>query len=165
MTVAINFSFAGDLLHDDDEDDTSSMHSGKYSSINYHAVSQHEDEAQPCVPNKNPKSTRFSPKEWQGSDSSLKFPKHYGMVPPECSLQASRCKKPVDSRQLMRNRSLVDLRSQLLHRTLVEELSRRHFKTVGAVENIGFQMPCSIPEKGSSSSGRKDRRTQARGRS
>lgn len=34
---------------------------------------------------------------------------------------------------------MVDIRSQLLHRTLVEEVNKlRLFKTVGAVENIGF---------------------------
>lgn len=38
--------------------------------------------------------------------------------------------------------SLMDIRSQLLHRSLVEELQkRRMFNTVGAVENIGFQDP------------------------
>nr|XP_027071297.1 probable serine/threonine-protein kinase WNK5 isoform X1 [Coffea arabica] len=41
-----------------------------------------------------------------------------------------------------RVRSLVDIRSQLLHRSLVEEINRRRlFKTVGAVENIGYHEP------------------------
>jgi WNK lysine deficient protein kinase len=40
------------------------------------------------------------------------------------------------------NRSMVDMRSQLLHQTLVEELNRRmFFNTVAAVENIGFRAP------------------------
>nr|GLL36801.1 probable serine/threonine-protein kinase WNK5 [Ipomoea trifida] len=44
--------------------------------------------------------------------------------------------------KMTRVRSLVDLRSQLLHRTLVEELNKRRlFKTVGAVENIGYHEP------------------------
>lgn len=48
----------------------------------------------------------------------------------------------VEERRLSRNRSLVDVRSQSLHRSLVEELhKRRLFKTVGAVESIGFQAP------------------------
>ncbi|TVU27285.1 hypothetical protein EJB05_29886, partial [Eragrostis curvula] len=52
--------------------------------------------------------------------------------------------------RLSRNRSMVDMRSQLLHRTLVEELNRRlFFNTVAAVENIGFRAP---PGYGSSSS-------------
>lgn len=41
--------------------------------------------------------------------------------------------------RMPRVRSLVDLRSQLLHRSLVEEINRRRlFKTVGAVENVGY---------------------------
>lgn len=53
-----------------------------------------------------------------------------------------------DSRRLTRNRSLVDVRSQLLHRSLVEEVhKRRLFKTVGAVEHIGFQAPCEVTKK------------------
>ncbi|PPS13228.1 hypothetical protein GOBAR_AA07430 [Gossypium barbadense] len=52
------------------------------------------------------------------------------------------------NRKLTRNRSLVDIRSQLLHRSLVEEVSKRRlFKTVGAVEDIGFQSPCEVPTK------------------
>ncbi|CAM8916325.1 unnamed protein product [Rhodiola kirilowii] len=58
---------------------------------------------------------------------------------------ASTCveKNAVHSRRLTRNGSLVDVRSHLLHRSLVEEVNRRRLsKTVGAVENIGFQDPC-----------------------
>jgi WNK lysine deficient protein kinase len=48
---------------------------------------------------------------------------------------------------------MVDLRSQLLHRTLVEELNRRlFFNTVGAVENIGFRSPATTTTTTSSSS-------------
>lgn len=40
---------------------------------------------------------------------------------------------------------MVDVRSQLLHRSLVEEVNKiRLFNTVGAVENIGFQAPCEV---------------------
>lgn len=54
-------------------------------------------------------------------------------------------KRGMDSRRLTRNRSLVDVHSQLLHRSLVEEVNRRRlFKTVGAVESIGFQAPCEV---------------------
>lgn len=50
--------------------------------------------------------------------------------------------------RLTRNRSLIDIRSQLLHRSLVEEVNKRRlFKTVGAVENIGFQAPCDVTTK------------------
>lgn len=45
-------------------------------------------------------------------------------------------------KMMTRVRSMVDLRSQLLHRSLVEEINkRRMFKTVGAVENIGYYDP------------------------
>ncbi|MCD9561560.1 putative serine/threonine-protein kinase wnk5 [Datura stramonium] len=44
--------------------------------------------------------------------------------------------------KLTKVRSLVDIRSQLLHRSLVEEINKRRlFKTVGAVENIGYHHP------------------------
>jgi WNK lysine deficient protein kinase len=57
--------------------------------------------------------------------------------------------------RMTRNRSMVDMRSQLLHRTLVEELNRRlFFNTVGAVENIGFRAPTTTTTTSSSSSTR-----------
>ncbi|KAG5585174.1 hypothetical protein H5410_045608 [Solanum commersonii] len=44
--------------------------------------------------------------------------------------------------KLTKVRSLVDIRSQLLHRSLVEEINKRRlFNTVGAVENIGYHEP------------------------
>ncbi|CAN0901723.1 Probable serine/threonine-protein kinase WNK4 [Linum grandiflorum] len=54
-------------------------------------------------------------------------------------------RRAVDRRRLTRNRSLVDLHSQLLHRSLVEEVHKRRLvNTVGAVENIGFQTPREV---------------------
>lgn len=159
------------IFHDDDEDDTSSMHSGKYSFINYCSGSEHETEPHPSFPNKNHKATRFSPDDCNipnPSSLSANVQRQCSMIPCQSFTQTCKGKRPVDNRQLLRNRSFVDLRSQLLHRTLVEELSRQHFKTVGAVENIGFQMPCGDPlRKGSlsSSSGRRDCKVQRWGRS
>ncbi|KAI6670883.1 hypothetical protein NL676_005768 [Syzygium grande] len=47
--------------------------------------------------------------------------------------------------RLSRNRSLVDVHSQLLHLSLLEEVNKRRLsRTVGAVENIGFQAPLEI---------------------
>lgn len=67
---------------------------------------------------------------------------------------SSKEKVVVDNRRLMRNRSLVDVRSQLLHRSLVEEVNKRRlFKTVGAVENIGFQAPIEVSKNVSRPSG------------
>jgi WNK lysine deficient protein kinase len=66
------------------------------------------------------KSTRFCPEDRRKYGSNL---------PPK----------------LTRMRSLVDVRSQLLHRSLVEEINKRRlFNTVGAIENIGFQEPGEI---------------------
>ncbi|BAT88248.1 serine/threonine-protein kinase [Vigna angularis] len=53
----------------------------------------------------------------------------------------------IDNRRLTRNKSLIDTRSQLLHRSLVEEINKRRFKTVGAVENIGFVTPYQVTNK------------------
>jgi WNK lysine deficient protein kinase len=67
-------------------------------------------------------------------------------------------------RMSRRNRSMVDMRSQLLHRTLVEELNRRmFFNTVAAVENIGFRAPPGYSSPSSSSGpGRVDRRRRSK---
>lgn len=52
----------------------------------------------------------------------------------------SKCSK--GKRQLTRNRSLIDVQSQRLHRALLEEVMKKRLsKTVGAVENIGYQSP------------------------
>lgn len=74
-------------------------------------------------------------------------------------------KNTTNSRRLTRNRSLVDVRSQLLHRTLVEEVHRRRLsKTVGTVENIGFQNPYGVGEANTSEEKvRKSYSKQARG--
>lgn len=172
MTLSICILDIDDIFHDDDEDDTSSMHSGKYSSINYCSGNERETEPHSSFPNKNHKATRFSPDTCHVPDHpaslSAKLQRQCSVVPFESSSRTCRAKRPVDNAQLLRNRSFVDLRSHLLHRTLVEELSRRQFKTVGAVENIGFQMPCGDPlRKGSlsSSSGRRDCKVQRWGRS
>ena len=56
--------------------------------------------------------------------------------------------RDVDLRRLTRNWSLVDVHSQLLHESLVEEVNKRRlFNTVGAVENIGFQAPPAVSER------------------
>ena len=55
-----------------------------------------------------------------------------------------------ERRQLQKNRSLVDIRSQILHRALVEEVNKRIFNTVGSVEGIGFQNPEETSRRSSS---------------
>ncbi|WOL06357.1 hypothetical protein Cni_G15089 [Canna indica] len=75
-------------------------------------------------------------------------------------------------RRLTRNQSMMDLRSQLLHKALVEELNKRMFKTIGAVENIGFQVPFTSPSQRDQSQSqsqsrhwKKKQQAAARGRS
>ena len=98
---------------------------------------------------KSHKCTRFSP----GEDlcTGLSTPRiscnqcKFFAGPQPVSTSKSKRK---DNRILMRNQSLIDVRSQLLHRSLVEEVNKRRlFKTVGAVENIGFQTPIEVPRK------------------
>jgi WNK lysine deficient protein kinase len=46
-------------------------------------------------------------------------------------------------KKIARMKSFVDVRSQLLHKSLVDEINKRRlFNTVGAVENIGYRAPC-----------------------
>lgn len=149
-----------------DDDDKSSMNSSKYSVVNYISGNEHEGEGSCHQKETQPihnshKSTRFCPGEGPPVDTSLATNFHQ-----QCSIlmESSRAssshagKRPVDGRRMMRNRSMVDIRSQLLHRTLVEEVNKRLFKTVGAVENIGFQDPTEGYGKTTSSSRRDHRK-------
>ncbi|KAG1338137.1 putative serine/threonine-protein kinase WNK5 [Cocos nucifera] len=117
-----------------DDDDKSSMNSSKYSAVNY--ISGNEQEGEGSCHQRETQPIHNSHKSTRASSSRAG-------------------KRPVDGRRLMRNRSMVDIRSQLLHRTLVEEVNKRLFKTVGAVENIGFQDPTEGYGKTASSSRRK----------
>ncbi|XP_047955164.1 probable serine/threonine-protein kinase WNK4 isoform X1 [Salvia hispanica] len=98
----------------DETSSQSSTHSEKYSNWAYYSADEHEHE-HVVSPN-----SRFYP----GKKSAMGV------------------KYSVETPRLTRNRSLVDTRSQLLHRSLVDEVNRRRlFKTVDAVENIGFRSP------------------------
>lgn len=120
---------AEDLFGNDDASSQSSLNSFKFSNLSY--CSGNEDDhdlsiirgGEPiCNIAKARKSTttRFCPEDRRKYGSNL---------PPK----------------LTRMRSLVDVRSQLLHRSLVEEINKRRlFNTVGAIENIGFQEPGEI---------------------
>lgn len=104
--------FVGDFF--DETSSQSSTHSEKYSNWAYYSADEHEHE-HVVSPN-----SRFCP----GNKSAMGV------------------KYSVETPRLTRNRSLVDTRSQLLHRSLVDEVNRRRlFKTVDAVENIGFRSP------------------------
>ncbi|XP_034568415.1 probable serine/threonine-protein kinase WNK7 isoform X1 [Setaria viridis] len=163
-----------------DDDDTSSMHSGKYSALHYDASGHEEEEAQlppqdghvvgpsSCskASGQQVKNTRFGP----GESSSSRSPGRADtaqqqslarQLQRQCSLSphAGRPRRRDDdhrhhgrNNRMTRNRSMVDMRSQLLHRTLVEELNRRlFFNTVGAVEDIGFRAPAATTTSSSSS--------------
>ncbi|KAL0922543.1 hypothetical protein M5K25_006534 [Dendrobium thyrsiflorum] len=144
------------------DDDTSSVHSGMYSAVNYSSGNELDCEFSSNQTNLSAecsiKSARNNSMKSHGIDTMLhsSLQRQCSLLqppPPESSRpSASHAgKRPVDDRRLLRNRSMVDLRSQLLHQTLVKELNKRLFKTVGAVENIGFQMPCDGSSMRSSS--------------
>ncbi|CAL9127820.1 unnamed protein product [Musa textilis] len=118
--------FQGDLHSD--EDAMSYTESGRYSSVNY---SSRDEQESKVIFHGSHKSTKL------GEDAAVadEFYK-------QCNILPERSRKPVGGRRLTRNRSMVDMRNQLLHRNLAEQLKKRLFKTVGAVENIGFQTPC-----------------------
>ncbi|CAB4312362.1 unnamed protein product [Prunus armeniaca] len=143
-----------DWLQDDFLDETSSQsssHSGTYSNLNFICGNEHGTNTIPTGGDKHPiskchKSTRFCPEENRNTGQSM-AKKYYERCKAFLA-SGSKDKRIMDSRRLMRNKSLVDVRSHLLHRSLVEEVNRRRlFKTVGAVENIGFQAPCEVSKK------------------
>ncbi|KAL2333062.1 hypothetical protein Fmac_014275 [Flemingia macrophylla] len=133
-------------LHGDIYDDASSMCSshGTYSNSNFCSVDDQEEhhkastrkDKHPII--KSYMCTRFSPNEDPITLNQCKV-----LAP-----STSKSKMMVDNRRLTRNKSLIDTRSQLLHRSLVEEVNKRRlFKTVGAVENIGFVTPYEVANK------------------
>ncbi|XP_060202607.1 probable serine/threonine-protein kinase WNK5 isoform X1 [Lycium barbarum] len=116
-------------LYDDSSSQCSMNSYGSYNNLNFHSL--HEDDADymsskkvesQCTQKTSKCSTRFCP---------------------ETSMSKNQNTKLVNQRpKLTKVRSLVDIRSELLHRSLVEEINKRRlFKTVGAVENIGYHDP------------------------
>ncbi|KAL1332421.1 hypothetical protein HN51_061229 [Arachis hypogaea] len=135
-------------LHDDMHDDASSRCSsqGTYSNLNFCSMDDHEynvassarKDKHNHIIKSHHKCTRFSPLE---EPITLNRGKVFAGA-------ASKGKRTVDTPKLMRNNSLIDMRSQMLHRQLVEEVNKRRlFKTVDAIEKIGFQNPSEISRK------------------
>lgn len=133
--------FADELFMNDDASSQSSMNSFKCFNFNC-CDPGNEDEHDPTLvlgaehlyytPKGNEKCIRFCPRE-EVMDAD--FTKQL------CNMRmdSHRCH---GMHRLTRIRSFVDLRRQQLQRSLMEEIhKRRMFKTVGAVENIGFQNP------------------------
>ncbi|KAJ4980155.1 hypothetical protein NE237_010935 [Protea cynaroides] len=96
------------------------------------------------------KFTRFYPEENSriGSSNGVNCCK-------QCKLITGLQRRPTScDRRALDSRYLIDVRSQLLHQSLVHELNqRRSFKTIGAMENIGFQAPCAYSGKASQEKG------------
>ncbi|KAK4407693.1 putative serine/threonine-protein kinase WNK4 [Sesamum angolense] len=142
----------GDLF--DDTSSQSSLHSEKYSNWAYYSADEHD----PLSPKRHGQAaneeilspSRFYPGENSATAQHLANLSHHqskDMIDPREG-STSRNKSKIEIPRLTRNRSLVDTRSQLLHRSLVEEVNRRRlFNTVGAVENIGFQSPYEVSNK------------------
>ncbi|OMP02317.1 hypothetical protein COLO4_11198 [Corchorus olitorius] len=148
-----------DWLQDDLFDDTSSQsssHSGTYSNLSYLSGDDHKPDMSLITTRSKhlntriPNSTRFCHEENSRSGQQSMSRNLYNQCKAweSHATSGSKQRRVMDNRKLTRNRSLVDIRSQLLHRSLVEEVSKRRlFKTVGAVEDIGFQAPCEVPTK------------------
>lgn len=130
-----HLSLAQDWLQDasflDDASSESSMNSFKYANMNHCELVGVEDEHEA-----NYKCSRFCPAQEMEANYSKQM--SYGRT------TGFSCRRCGDHRpaSLTRMRSYVDVRSQQLQRSLMEEIhKRRMFKTVGAIENIGFQDP------------------------
>lgn len=150
----------------DDASSRCSSH-GTYSDLNFCSVDDQDHNVASTRKDKHPimnhKFTMFSHGEDQITLNQCKV-----LAGPQAP-STSESKKMTDNRILTRNKSLIDMRSQLLHRSLVEEVNKRRlFKTVGAVESIGFQTPYEITSKKSqpvcgnldvSSSGKVEKKT------
>ncbi|KDO36589.1 hypothetical protein CISIN_1g010768mg [Citrus sinensis] len=135
-----------DLLGNDDASSNGSVNSFKYSSWDYHSGNEDDYEfshraGEPlCIARATQKSTRFCPEAAMNNDRCNSEDVNSWKA---CSTNSN------NHRKLSRIRSLVDVRSQLLHRSLVEEIhKRRLFKTVGAIENIGFHEPANCAAYG-----------------
>ncbi|GLT32430.1 hypothetical protein SLA2020_070990 [Shorea laevis] len=123
-----------DLFSNDDSSSHSSLNSFGYSCMSYENDSDLSFKQESPFKAKTMKSSRFCPEECKSANQckqlDLQNPSHAN-----------------DKQKLTRIRSLVDVRGQSLRRSLMEICKRRLFKTVGAVENIGFQEPAGVSGK------------------
>lgn len=151
--VIVICSFVGDLF--DDTSSQSSIHSEKYSNWAYYSADEHDPVMSPKRHGQTSYEDMLSPSRFYPGDNSatgqnlakLCNRQSKDMVEPN-EPSTSKNNFKMEMPRLTRNRSLVDTRSQLLHRSLVEEVNRRRlFNTVGAVENIGFQSPYEVSMK------------------
>ncbi|CAA0836211.1 Probable serine/threonine-protein kinase WNK4 [Striga hermonthica] len=118
-------------FHDDASSQSSSC-SEMYRNLSYYSANE-DDLVQISLnkdavfPSKSSKCTRFKPGENTAQNCNNFNVLNY----------SSKCQQ-----KMPRAMSFMDIRSQLLHKTLVDEINKRRlFKTVGAVEHVGFQDP------------------------
>ncbi|KAL1545410.1 putative serine/threonine-protein kinase wnk5 [Salvia divinorum] len=132
-------SLTDDWLQDEG-DDTSSVCSDNYTNLSYFSASDEEcvinsNKEPNCRPRSSQKCSRFGP------EGSISNGLDYSSKPKQ---------------RMPRTASLVDIRSQLLHRTLVEEVNkRRMFNTVGALDQVGYRQPDCQARNGKSMSKRR----------
>ncbi|XP_011041801.1 PREDICTED: probable serine/threonine-protein kinase WNK4 isoform X2 [Populus euphratica] len=133
---------------------------GSYSCLNYISGDEHKLDLstrrrEKHLDTRTQNSTRFCPRENLNSNTghvlaTNAYDNCKVLLDSQSRVSSSKSKRMMDSRRLARNRSLVDIRSQLLHRSLVEEVHKRRLsKTVGDVEDVGFQAPAEICKKAS----------------
>ncbi|KAJ4822481.1 putative serine/threonine-protein kinase wnk5 [Turnera subulata] len=130
----------GEIFMNDDASSESSSSSFKCSGLNYFSGNEDDCDASLageehiCCAKTTHNSTRFCPADGSSSrqHKQAKISK----------MDRWGCDGSNPQRKLSRIRSMVDVRSQLLHRSLLEEINKRRlFKTVAALENIGFRDP------------------------
>ncbi|KAK8663663.1 hypothetical protein V6N13_083471 [Hibiscus sabdariffa] len=141
ITSSSKCNWSQDVFSNDDASSNCSMNSFQYSSTNYEDdfdSSLHQGE-HPCIPN-TVKSTRFCPSD------STSAPYCYRQC--DTQLDSWRSSHLNGQRKLTKICSLVDIRSKLLHQSVMAEINKRRlFKTIGAVENIGYQEPGKVSGK------------------
>nr|XP_043609140.1 probable serine/threonine-protein kinase WNK4 isoform X2 [Erigeron canadensis] len=129
-----------DWLQDHYFDDTSSQGSvvsGTYSNLSYVSAEDHHEYSSLSPKNVTHNSTRFG----HGDKATKNYENQSNVAVDFHGASTSKASTGTGP-MLLRNRSLVDMRSQLLHKSLVEEVSKRRLsKTVGTVEDVGFQAP------------------------
>ncbi|KAF9661901.1 hypothetical protein SADUNF_Sadunf19G0117000 [Salix dunnii] len=144
----------------EDTSSRSSSHSGSYSGLNYISGDERKFDLSTARREKHlntrtQNSTRFCPRDNSNSNiGQVLATNAYNhckvMLESQSRVSSSKSKRTMESRRLTRNRSLVDIRSQLLHRSLVEEVHKRRLsKTVGDVEDVGFQEPAEVCRRAS----------------
>lgn len=132
-TSALHDWLKEESKYNDDASSHSSSYSYNYTNIKY--CSENEDDHFTISHKKAQKSTRFCPE----AGTRARNWNTYNEV--DCSSK--------HRRKMVRAESVMNMRSQLLHQTLVEEMSRRRsFKTVGAIEHIGYHEPVDYDRGG-----------------